>query len=146
MRKLGRKSDNRKHLIENLASSLVLYEVIETTEAKAKEAKRHLERLIARNKALDLPARRRILASFFDKNAAKKMIEVLIPRYQDKASGFIRTFRLKSRLGDNAEMMRLELIDKKVFAPEEKPTKSKTDKLVKEEVSKSPKKVKKDDK
>ena len=120
MRKLSRKKPNREHMIKNLAASLVLYETIETTESKAKEVKSFLEKVIARHKSGDLNDIRSINAIFFDKIAAKKMIEELISRYQSRSSGFIRSFRLKNRLGDNAEMMRLELIDKKVFTNKDK--------------------------
>ena len=133
MRKLGRKKSNKEHLLRNLATSLVLYETIDTTEAKAKEAKSYLERIIARNKTNDLAAKREIFAKLFDKKAAQKLINELYPRYKERNSGFIRSFRLGNRLGDNAPMMRLELVDKKVFVEE----KSKIDKKVKPEKEKA---------
>lgn len=115
MRKLGRKKSNREHLIKNLAASLVLYETVDTTESKAKEVKSYLEKILARNKEADLVTKRNLISTFFDRNAAKKIIEELMPRYEKRNSGFIRSFHLKNRLGDNAPMMRLELVDKKVF-------------------------------
>lgn len=102
-------------MIKNLAASLVLYEYIDTTEAKAKEVKSYLEKILARNKENGLAEKRKIFQSFFGKNAAQKIINELLPRYETRNSGFTRTFRLKNRLGDNAEMLRVELIDKKVF-------------------------------
>jgi large subunit ribosomal protein L17 len=114
-RKLGRKKSNREHLIRNQAASLVLYEFLDTTEAKAKEVKRFLEKVIARSKKNTLAERRQVLSIFFDKNASMKLINELIPRYEGRASGFIRSYHLKNRLGDNATAMRLELVDKKVF-------------------------------
>lgn len=118
MRKLGRKKSNRNHLIRNLAASLILYETIDTTKPKAKETKAYTEKLIARSKSADLPAVRRASAALFDKNAAKKLIKELLPRYQARTSGFIKSFHLNNRAGDNAPMMRLELVDKKVFVSE----------------------------
>jgi len=115
MRKLGRKKSNREHMIKNLAASLVLYEYIDTTEAKAKEVKSYLEKILARTKENTLSDKRTIFRSFFGKNAAQKIIKELLPRYEGRKSGFTRTFRLKNRLGDNAEMLRVELVDKKVF-------------------------------
>lgn len=115
MRILGRKKSNKEHLVRNLATSLVLFETIDTTEAKAKEVKSYLEKLIARNKTNELSDKRAIFAKLFDKNASDKVIKELFPRYKDRNSGFIRSFRLKNRLGDNAPMIRLELVDKKVF-------------------------------
>ncbi len=114
-RKLSRKKAHREHVIRNMATSLVLYEYLETTEAKAKEAKSYLDKLLARSKSDDLNTRRQLAAVLFDKNAVKKVMDELIPRYTDRKSGFIKSFHLTNRLGDNAPMMRLELVDKKVF-------------------------------
>jgi len=145
-RKLSRKKSNREHLITNLVTSLVLFETIDTTEAKAKEAKSYLEQIIARNKSLDLSAKRRIFSTFFDKNAAKKTIEVLIPRYTERKSGFIRSYHLKNRLGDNSPMMRLELVDKKVFQKESNTESKKNTKNEAKEVAKETKESKTDGK
>lgn len=102
-------------MIKNLAASLVLYEYIDTTEAKAKEVKNYLEKILARNKQNELPEKRNVFQAFFGKNVAQKIINELLPRYESRISGFTKTFHLKNRLGDNAEMMRIELVDKKVF-------------------------------
>ena len=72
MRKLGRKKANREHLLRNLATSLVLYESINTTEDKAKELKSFLEKIIARSKQEDLSTIKSAYATFFDKNAVDK--------------------------------------------------------------------------
>jgi len=132
IRKLGRKKSNKEHLIRNLATSLVLYETIDTTEAKGKEVKKYLETLIARNKENDLSNKRNVFANLFDNNASKKMINELFPRYKERKSGFIRSFHIQNRLGDNATMMRLEMVDKKVFVSPEKPLKSTVNKDSKE--------------
>lgn len=119
-RKLGRKSDNRDHLLRNLATSLVLYEQIDTTLAKGKEVKSFLDKIIARSKNTDLATIKQLNKIFFDKNAVKKITLELVPRYKDRNSGFIKSYRLKNRLGDNAPMIRLVLVDKMVFADNEK--------------------------
>lgn len=119
-RKLGRKKAYREHTLRNLVTSLVLFEQMETTEAKAKEVKRLVDRLISRNKAGDLNARRALHGYLFDKNAVAKVIEELIPRYQTRPSGFTKSYHLKNRAGDNAPMMRLELVDHKVFVGDQK--------------------------
>jgi len=116
MRALSRKNAYRKSLKRNLATSLVLYERITTTTAKAKETKSVVERLINRSKTGDLAARRRLLAYLFDEKATKKVLEVLVPRYKDKKSGFVRIYKLGTRLGDGAEESILEL-DKAPIAP-----------------------------
>lgn len=123
MRALSRKTASRRSLLRNLATSLILYERIETTEAKAKEVKSEVEHLLSLAKKNDLAARRRLLGYFFDKNATKKVLEVLLPRYDKLSSGFIKTYRKGKRLGDGAMIMILELkkIDEKdtVIAKEE---------------------------
>jgi len=88
---------------------LVLYEEIKTTQAKAKALKPVVERLIVLAKRNDLTARRRLDGFFFDKNATKKILEVLVPRYKKIKSGFIKTFRLAPRVGDNAQMILMQL-------------------------------------
>ena len=119
-------------MLRNLATSLVLFETIDTTEPKAKETKTFLDRILARNMGTELVNRRALLATFFDRNAVEKIINELTPRYAGRKSGYIRSFHLKSRLGDNAPMMRLELVDKKVFVNDAKAVdtsvKTKTDK------------------
>jgi len=139
MRKLSRKKSNREHMIKNLAASLVLYETMDTTEAKAKEVKSYLEKVIARNKENGLSEKRAVLRAFFSKDVAAKLINELLPRYQNRKSGFIKSYRLKNRLGDNAEMIRLELIDKKVFVEEK--TITKVESIVKTKKAASDKKT-----
>lgn len=112
-------------MLRNLAESLILYETIDTTEAKAKETKSFVERLIARNKAGDLASKRNAAKALFNKNAVKKLVNELSLRYESKKSGFIKSYRLKNRLGDNSSMMRLELVDKKFFVTKTDETKEK---------------------
>jgi large subunit ribosomal protein L17 len=140
MRALSRKNAYRKSLLRNLSTSLVLYERITTTTAKAKETKSVVERLINRSKTGDLAARRRLLAYLFDEKATKKVLEVLVPRYKNKKSGFVRIYKLSTRLGDGAEESILEL-DK---APKEVVVEEKSDDNVKEKNGKKPITAKKD--
>lgn len=114
------KFDSKKnHIVRNLATSLVLYERIDTTETKAKVVKSFLDAVLARSKKDNLNAVRYLNGIFFDRNATKKIIEELLPRYENRNSGFIKSYHLKNRLGDNAAMMRLELVDRKVFVDKE---------------------------
>jgi len=136
---LGRKKSDRNHLLRNLATSLVLFEKIDTTEAKAKEVKSFLDSIIARHKENNFNTIRSLNAIFFDRNAVDKIINELIPRYQGRASGFIKSYRLKNRLGDNSSMIRLELVDRKVFVSKDseiKETENQTEKA--EKTTKSP--------
>lgn len=127
MRILGRKKAHRDHLVRNLATSLVLFETIDTTTAKAKEVKSFLDQVIARSKKADLNTIKKLHTIFFDRNAIKKVIEELVPRYKERNSGFIKSYHLKNRLGDNACMMRLELVDKKVFVEKAKEKSAKSE-------------------
>jgi len=118
MSALSRKNANRKSLLRNLATSLILFEKIKTTTAKSKEVKPIVEHLISIAKANDLAARRMLLAYLFDENAVKKTFDELVPRYKNINSGFIRTFKLVPRLGDGAELTLMELV--KVEEPKDK--------------------------
>lgn len=113
---LSRKKSSRRSLLRNLATSLILYEEITTTKAKAKELKSVVERLIVKAKKNDLAARRLLLAYLFDKNATKKVFEVIAPRYKKIDSGFILTYKLGQRLGDSAPLVLLKL--REVETPE----------------------------
>ena len=114
MRDLSRKKGNRTSLLRNLATSLVLYEKIKTTTAKAKEVKPIVEHLIHIARQQDLAARRRLLSYFFDENAVKKTMDDLAPRYKDIKTGYIEVYKLGTRLGDNADMTLLRLKPAKV--------------------------------
>jgi len=129
-RKLGRKKPNRDHLMRNLSTSLILFETIDTTEAKAKEVKPFVEKIISRSKKDNLESKRYLSSVLFDDNAAKKVSLELLPRYKERKSGFVRSFHLKNRLGDNAPMMRLSLVDAKVFVEPKKAVKEKVNKTV----------------
>ena len=125
--KIGRKKQNREHLVRNLTASLILYESVKTTTAKSKLVKQSLDRLISRCKPGGLKSVRLANAYLFDKNAAKKLIIELIPRYKDRISGFAKTYKIDNKIGDNSEMTLIELVDKKKFVKkddgkEQKPT------------------------
>jgi len=132
-RKLGRNQDHRNHTLRNLLTSLVLYEHVDTTEAKAKEVKSALDKVLGRHREKNLNNIRSLKGIFFDDNAVTKIVDELIPRYQQRTSGFTHSYHLQNRLGDNATMMRLELVDSKVFvdkAPAETKSETSTDKSV----------------
>lgn len=128
MRALSRKIAYRKSTLRNLATSLILYERMTTTTAKAKETKSMVEKLINSARKRDLIARRRLMAFLFDKNAVKKVLEDLLPRYKNIPTGFIRSYKIGPRLGDGAEMSILQLVEgekpkvKEKDAEKEKPT------------------------
>lgn len=120
-KKLSRSKDHRKALFKNLVTSLVLHEQIQTTEAKAKAIKGLVDKVITKGKTGSLHARR-VLAGFFtNQKAVEKIVKVLAPRFRQRSGGFTRIIRLGRRRGDNASLVRIELVDKVV---EEKPAKS----------------------
>ncbi|MFA5157760.1 MAG: 50S ribosomal protein L17 [Patescibacteria group bacterium] len=141
-RKLGRKIGSRKSLMRNLAASLVLFEKVDTTEAKAKELKAVVEHLISISKKQNLASYRQLLAYFYDENAAKKVYVELSKRYENRPSGYLHLYHIGNRLGDNSKMVRLELIDRKVFAPVKK-EKAKTEEVKTDKEIKADKKAEK---
>jgi len=109
-RKLGRKIGPRKALLKNLAKSLILHEKIETTEAKAKELRPFIEKIITRGKKGDLHSRRIIISKINDPLLAKKVIEDISPRYKERKGGYTRIIKVGQRQGDAAKMAIIEFV------------------------------------
>ncbi len=115
--KLSRSASHRRSLVKNLATSVLLYETVQTTPAKARAVQSHAERLITTAKrwqaatsgGAKLALYRSLLADTADPLAAKKLIEVLAPRFADRPGGYTRRIRLAPRLGDGAEQVLLRL-------------------------------------
>jgi len=107
---LGRKTASRKGLLANLAQSIILYEKVRTTEAKAKEARSLVERLITIGKKPTLASRRLLLSRLPTANAVKKVLEVLGPRYVKRAGGYTRISKIGRRQGDAGKMVVIELV------------------------------------
>ena len=110
MKELSRKKAHREWMVRNMTTSLLLYERVQTTQAKAKELRRFTDRVIVASKKAGLANLRRVRAWLADPLAAKKLNEILVPRYFDRTSGFTRTVRLGNRVGDNAPLVLVELI------------------------------------
>ncbi len=123
--KLSRKTGHRKSLTRNLVTSLVLYETIRTTEAKAKSIVPVAERLITHARTGSLAARRSAKALLFDMNAVRKLFEDFPERYGDRTSGFVRLTKLPTRPGDQAAMAKVELLLTPLDAVIEQSTKTK---------------------
>jgi len=107
---LGRKVGPRKALTKNLAQSLVLYEKIKTTETKAKYIKPKVEKMVTRAFENTLHNRRELMKKLLTKNAVKKLLEVLGPRYKDRKGGYLRIVKLGERKGDGAKMVQIEFV------------------------------------
>jgi large subunit ribosomal protein L17 len=110
-RKLSRKTGPRKALYKNLVVAVLRYEQIKTTEARAKEVRGQVDRVITLAKDGSLTARRRIIASLPDEPlVVDKLINELAPKYGDRTSGFTRVVKLGQRAGDAAPIVQLELV------------------------------------
>lgn len=107
---LGRKKEPREMMLRNMASSVLIYEKIKTTKAKAKAVKPLVEKMITVSKKGDLTARRRLIEVLPQKMAVKKAMEVLGKRYEDRKGGYLRIINLGARQGDGADMVQLELV------------------------------------
>jgi len=109
-RKLSRTHEHRRALLRNLVTSLFLHERIETTVAKAKEARRVAERMITFAKRGDISARRHVDSYVFDPSATRKLFDTIAPWYKDRPGGYTRIIRIGRRLGDAGEIAIFELV------------------------------------
>ncbi len=107
---LGREKAPREALLRNLAASVILYEKVTTTEAKAKAVKPLVEKAITSGKTQTLASRRKLLSFFYTDHPVKKIFEVLGLRYQNRAGGYTRIIKLAPRKNDGAEMVQIELV------------------------------------
>jgi len=107
---LDRKKAPRELMLRNLASSILLYEHVKTTKAKAAVVRPLVERSITAAKVGDLNARRGLIKVLLQKNAVKKAMEVLGVRYKNRPGGYTRIVKLGARRGDGAEMVQIELV------------------------------------
>ena len=110
-RKLSRPHGPRMALYRNMTVSVLRYERIRTTEAKAKEIRGRVERMITLAKRGDLAARRAVIAEFPNEPlVVNKLFDEIAPKYADRTSGYTRIVRLGQRMGDAAEIVQLELV------------------------------------
>ncbi len=107
---LGRKKEPREMMLRNLASSLIIYEKIKTTQAKAKVVRSLVEKMITIAGEGSLTARRRLIEVLPQKMAVKKAMEVLGERYKERKGGYTRIVKLGARQGDGAEMVMIEFV------------------------------------
>lgn len=107
---LDRAAAARRGLLRNLSTSVILYERVTTTDAKAKAVRPIVERLVSLGKRNTLATRRKLLAYLTTKRAAAKVLEVLSPRYQQRAGGYLRLTTLGRLRSDGAKTVRIEFI------------------------------------
>ena len=109
-RKLGRDSAHIKAMLRNLVTDLLREGRIQTTEFRAKEARRQAEKMITLGKRGDLHARRQAMAYIYDESVVTKLFEEIAPKYADRQGGYTRILKLGPRRGDAAEVVFLELV------------------------------------
>jgi large subunit ribosomal protein L17 len=112
LRKLNRTSSHRLAMLRNMTNSLLTHEVIRTTLPKAKELRRVAEPLITLGKEPTLANRRLALSRLRDKDVVYKLFSELGPRYAKRHGGYLRILKFGFRLGDNAPMALVELMDR----------------------------------
>jgi len=109
-RKLSRRRDHRTAMLANLAASLILNGRVKTTDAKAKEIRPFVERMVTFAKRGDLHARRIVLARIKDAEAVKKLFDEISPTLKDRFGGYTRIIKLGFRRGDNAPVSLIEFV------------------------------------
>ena len=115
-RKLNRTHEHRKAMFANMVCSIIEHEQIKTTLPKAKELKRVLDKIITLGKKGDLHARRLADSRIKQKDAVRKLFDVLGPRYKERNGGYSRVINAGYRYGDMAPMAIIELVDRDVAA------------------------------
>jgi len=111
---LSRNAAHRKAMKRNMVTSLFRYERIETTKAKALEVRRMTEKMITRAKNDSLHNRRQIARDISDKAVLNKLFTEIAPLFTERNGGYTRVLKTGNRLGDAAEMVILELVEKPV--------------------------------
>ena len=118
---LGRKTAHRKSMLANMACSLIEHKRINTTTAKAKALKKFVEPLITKSKEDTTHNRRTAFSALRNKYAVTELFTVVGPKVGDRPGGYTRIIKTGNRLGDNAEMCMVELVDfNELYTKEEK--------------------------
>jgi large subunit ribosomal protein L17 len=115
-RRFNRTVAHRKAMFMNLSNALITHEQIVTTLEKAKDLRPVVEKLVTLGKRGDLHARRQLIATLRDESTAKKLIDVLGPRYKARNGGYLRIMKAGFRHGDNASVAVIEFVDRDVDA------------------------------
>ncbi|MBW7868143.1 MAG: 50S ribosomal protein L17 [Brumimicrobium sp.] len=111
IKSLGRKSEHRQAMLANMACSLIEHKRINTTVAKAKALRVYLEPLLTKSKTDSTHSRRVVFSYLKNKEAITELYREIAPKIADRPGGYLRIIRLGNRLGDNAEMCMIELVD-----------------------------------
>jgi large subunit ribosomal protein L17 len=123
---LGRQTAHRKAMLANMACSLIEHKRINTTVAKAKALKQFVEPLVTKSKEDTTHNRRLVFSKLRDKNAISELFREVAPKVGDRPGGYTRIIKLGNRLGDNADMALIELVDYNEIYNVNKPEKKKS--------------------
>jgi len=108
---LGRTASHRKAMLSNMATSLILHKRIKTTMAKAKALRVYFEPLVTKSKSDTTHQRRMVFSYLQSKEAVSELFGVISEKVAGRPGGYTRIIKLGTRLGDNAEMCMIELVD-----------------------------------
>ena len=123
LRKLNRTSSHRLAMLRNMTVSLLRHEAIKTTVPKAKELRKVVEPIITLGKSDTLANKRLAFSRLRDREIVQKLFAEIGPRYNARPGGYIRILKMGFRVGDNAPMAFVELVDRpEVTAAEDAPT------------------------
>ena len=109
--KLSRTHSHRRQMLANMASSLIMHKRIKTTLAKAKALRIYVEPLLTKSKEDTTHSRRVVFSYLQDKNAITELFREISPKIADRPGGYTRILKIGKRLGDNADMAMIELVD-----------------------------------
>ncbi|HSI69478.1 MAG TPA: 50S ribosomal protein L17 [Gillisia sp.] len=123
---LGRKTAHRKSMLANMACSLIEHKRINTTVAKAKALKQFVEPLVTKSKEDTTHNRRLVMTKLRSKESVAELFRDVAPKVGDRPGGYTRIIKLGNRLGDNADMALIELVDYNEIYNTTKPEKKKT--------------------
>ena len=124
---LGRTASHRKAMLSNMAASLITHKRINTTVAKAKELKKYVEPLVTRSKVDSTHNRRMVFSYLQNKEAVTELFREVAVKVGNRPGGYTRIIKTGNRLGDNAEMCMIELVDfNDIYGNEKKEAKKST--------------------
>ncbi len=136
---LGRKSAHRKAMLANMASSLILHKRISTTTAKAKALRMYVEPLITKSKEDTTHSRRVVFSYLKQKQAVTELFREISPMIANRPGGYTRILKTGNRLGDNAEMCIIELVDyNETYTVEKKAVAKKTTRRRRKKTTETP--------
>src|SRR6516165_12768200 len=135
--KLGRNTSHRRALLRNLVTSVIVEDRVETTVAKAKAVRPHVEKMITLGKKGDLHSRRQALAFLQTDTAVTRLFETVAPRYGDRQGGYLRIVRTGFQRGDGAEKAFIELLGAEKLLDEKRSKRAEARQKRREEMEKA---------